>query len=119
MIIGYLIAVRDVYGFTSRGLSIASLLFAVTGSLLLGEVFAISQACLFLVAAFFGTSESNIITSSDQFTDENFQPTDEQAKRLDVLVAEWAQRKGFLLDTTEINKQIEQLQNEIWANSSK
>lgn len=52
MIIGYLIAVRDVYGFTSRGLSIASLLFAVTGSLLLGEVFAISQACLFLVAAF-------------------------------------------------------------------
>jgi hypothetical protein len=64
-------------------------------------------------------SESDIIRDSAQFNDENFQPTAEQAKRLGALVAEWAQRKGFFLDTTEINKQIEQLQSEIRANSSK
>lgn len=63
-------------------------------------------------------SESDIIRDSAQFNDENFQPTAEQAKRLGALAAEWAQRKGFFLDTTEINKQIEQLQNEIRANSS-
>lgn len=66
-----------------------------------------------------GISESDIITSSDQFTDENFQLTDEQTKRLVVLAAEWAQRKGFLLDTADIDDQIKQLQNEIRANNSK
>lgn len=63
-------------------------------------------------------SESDITSDSAQFNDENFQPTADQAKRLGALAAEWAQRKGFSLDTTEINKQIEQLQNEIKANSS-
>lgn len=62
-----------------------------------------------------GIPESDIITSSDQFTDENFQLTDEQTKRLVVLAAEWAQRKGFLLDTADIDNQIKQLQNEIRA----
>ncbi|HAS4509423.1 TPA: hypothetical protein I6841_003226 [Vibrio cholerae] len=66
-----------------------------------------------------GISESDIITSSDQFTDENFQLTDEQTKRLVVLAAEWSQRKGFLLDTADIDNQIKQLQNEIMANNSK